>query len=286
MDRYVYTHSAAVGSKLEPFISELAMEGYISENPNILKLREDDTPIVGELEKEWREHGKENGRIDLLVSYGDSYAVVELKKGELDKKAFNQLIGYMSKKEAMQKASKDVFGDISDDCRWEGVLVGTSLHNDLKNEITEHNKDGEHPIAAIVLNRYRSGDQLFVVTDVFYPLKKGQMRSFYLVDGKRYSKSKLGVGMIQSFVDKHPALTVSGLKQKLNGILRDGKPIVEEVGIVTADWRKYHHFHNEKNGLISLVDGDVLVQGFWTETEMPIVDKIKSVLGCSYEPIS
>jgi RecB family endonuclease NucS len=96
----IYSHFSANGTKLVPFpfVSELAMEGYIVEHPDVLKLPDDDEkPHVLELEKDWKRGEKGRGRIDLLVRYGDStFAVVELKKDELDLAALDQLNEYFT----------------------------------------------------------------------------------------------------------------------------------------------------------------------------------------------
>ena len=49
----IYSHFSASGNMLEPFpfVSELAMEGYIVENPDVLKLSDDDDIEIIELEK-------------------------------------------------------------------------------------------------------------------------------------------------------------------------------------------------------------------------------------------
>jgi RecB family endonuclease NucS len=102
----IYSHFAASGTKLEafPFVSELAMEGYLAENPDILKLSDDDEVRIVELEKDWKRDGEGRGRIDLLASYGDStFAVIELKKGDLDLEAFNQLKSYFKDKVHLRK---------------------------------------------------------------------------------------------------------------------------------------------------------------------------------------
>ena len=73
----IYSHFSASGSKLEPipFTSELAMEGYLVDNPDVLKLSADDEIEIKETEKSWK-RGSGNGRIDLLAFYGESVAAV------------------------------------------------------------------------------------------------------------------------------------------------------------------------------------------------------------------
>ncbi|MCL2128731.1 MAG: hypothetical protein FWH35_00055 [Treponema sp.] len=95
----VFSHFSANSIQLQPFPfrSELAMEAYLYENSDVLKLYDNDSVQVHSLEKPWY-RGSKLGRIDLSVSYNnDYYAIVELKNAELVRGHFKQLEEYFEK---------------------------------------------------------------------------------------------------------------------------------------------------------------------------------------------
>ena len=289
MADYVYSHFFASGSRLEPasFSSEHRMSVYLSENPEILTLREDDDVDIIGLEKQWVRSEIGKGRIDFLASYGDSYAVVELKKGILDMVAFNQLKSYMSEDFLLFKG-KELSGDSLEEIKWEGVLVGTGIEDDVRKAIKDHNSTSPSiPFAAIILKRYKSNGQFYVITDVFFPNKAERDKSQFFFNGSLVKKTRIVLAMVQDYVDRYPQLTVSALKNVLGSISRSGLPIAEDFDSVHNDSRHFHHFLMGEKNSVSLEDGIVSIQGFWTLKEISThVDKIKDALGCHYTVVS
>jgi len=115
----IYRHMTANSLVLDPFPfpRELAMEAYLAENENILELDDDAFSGVEIIDmelgvKEGRTSCNKDGRIDLLVTYSQTYiGVVELKLGQIDEKALKQLEDYLDKKEQIVNEShKEALG--------------------------------------------------------------------------------------------------------------------------------------------------------------------------------
>ena len=89
-----------------PFKRELAMQAYILEHPQILKLdgKYDDVEIYEE-EIPIKDGGKsKDGRIDMVATYsGEHIAIIEFKKDILEQKHLTQLKGYLDQKERLEK---------------------------------------------------------------------------------------------------------------------------------------------------------------------------------------
>ncbi len=90
-----------------PFLKELAMEAYLMENEDILKLDTENFAEVTVLDaeialKSGRKTSNRDGRIDILAKYGLDYlAIVELKINQIDDATLNQLEDYLEQKYAV-----------------------------------------------------------------------------------------------------------------------------------------------------------------------------------------
>lgn len=88
-----------------PFLKELAMEAYLIENEEILKLDNNNFNDVTVLDaeialKSGRKTSNKDGRIDILAKYGMDYlAIVELKINEINQDTLNQLEDYLKERE-------------------------------------------------------------------------------------------------------------------------------------------------------------------------------------------
>jgi hypothetical protein len=286
----IYSHFSASGSELEPFpfVSELAMEGYLVENPEILKL-DNETPRIIEIEKEWKK-GDGRGRIDLLAYYGDStIVVVELKKDEVNLEAFAQLESYFESKDHL-KSIADSFQLESKETNkfpWLGVLVGNSISAELKDKLINNNADpNKVPVAAIVLNRFRSGNQIFATTDVIFP-KKGKDRSEYEFKGAKYKKGRLVLAMFKAYVEEnYNKLNASELKALVKDI-RFRKPLLMDYDTAyqsdTTPNPKGNcvpYYFTKPGEALELKDGAKLaVLNWWAIDDMPVISKIAKALG-------
>jgi len=303
----IYSHYSASGSKLEPFpfIAELAMEGYLVENPEILKLSDDtddDGIQIIEIEKEWKKKEEGRGRIDLLVSYGDSaYAIVELKNDVLTSEAFAQLKDYFEDETHLKAVSKSLFDSFeleskeANKFQWLGVLVGTGISAELKAEIEKYNSNTDKPFAVIILNRYKSGNQIFTHTDIAVRPKKSRDHSVYVFNGGKYKKGRLVLAMIQSYAEKNfGRLTAPDLMGLLSlsgkPIHIGGKPIlinyddaVNDSKRPNANGNAYRYYFIKPEEAV-VFDGGIklAVLDWWTKNDRHVIEKIAKALDYNF----
>jgi len=301
----IYSHFSANGIKLEPspFTSESAMAGYLADNPNILKLydtpNEDGIQIIG-IEKQWKKSGENRGRIDFLVSYGDStYAVVELKKNELTSESFDQLKSYFDNENHLKAVSDSLSDSFELDSKeaskfqWMGVLVGNGINDKLKAEIEEYNSNNTNkPFAVIILNRYKSDNQIFTLADIAVPPKKGKDHSEFEFKGINYKKGRLVLAMIKSYAEEnYGKLTASELIRLIGSY--PGKPILWDYDDAVEDSKRlnkkgnaYRYYFIKPNEAIMFNDGTKLaVLDWWTKNDIPVIEKIAKALGCEYKKL-
>jgi len=293
----IYSHFSATGSKLKhcPFISELAMEGYLVENPEILNLSDDDDEIrIEENEKSWRK-GENQGRIDLLAFYGDSTAaVIELKNGILDEPALEQLYEYFKDKKHLEYVANSFELSSKEGVQWQGVLVGTGIKDGLKTTIEKNNSSGEIPIAVMTLKRYKDEGEgrIYTITDtVISPKKDKKDHTKYAFDGGLYNKRRLVLAMIQTHVKKHFAtIDPEEFKNRLNALRKDKPILMDYEEAVREDNTpnrngnidKYY-FTTKPEDAIVLKDGKLAVLSWWTIHDLDIMKAIAKTLGCSFE---
>ncbi len=182
------------------FNSEYEMETFLMLNPEIVDCGGGDDEYYSlwqqiQIEKKY----KKNGRID-LIGIGEKESeegsgekvlkIFELKNGEIDKNAIDQLKGYMEaikdKKGAASSKIKDVlkgrstYTDKEIDVlieSAEGVLVGTSFKYDKVNiGVIEEEK---FKVIKIMRFAGESGDQYIILEDVVgNTVKRGQVKKF------------------------------------------------------------------------------------------------------------
>ena len=198
----IYRHISANQSLLEPypFFSEISMEAYLCENPNILTLDQYNytQPLILEYELALKEGrgADSNGRIDILAQYAENetLAVIELKKGVLTEDHLNQLQDYLrAKNQLLEKFPK--IGNTHDaDQSWIGVLVGSHIAPSLQTLLESgsgYKFDGI-PIAALTLQRYRETrtNEIFVIADVIFK-QSARDTSKYYFKNEFYGKGRL-----------------------------------------------------------------------------------------------
>lgn len=208
------------------FKRELSMQSYLVDNPDILRLNDTNfsTPsIVGE---EMNTHSEKfdsiaGGRIDVLVEFEKNLAgIVELKKGKLEGAHVDQLEKYLENRRIELETTFRNFdhdskerADHSADIKWIGVLVGTSIDDQLRAEIENGRVTSQGiPLAAIVLNRFRQGaEALFVISETYFKEPSGKDYTKYIFRGKTYGKGPLVLEVVQTFVQENPLVTYRGL---------------------------------------------------------------------------
>ena len=202
-----------------PFIKELAMEAYLLENENILKLDKTNFDSVSVIDteialKKGRKCG--DGRIDMLVKYSDEYlGIIELKLNEINEKSLEQLENYLDQRAQIIEMNYDYWESESDP-KWIGVLVGSDISSGLRDKLTEGYSYKENiPIAGMTIRRFRSqNNEIFVVTDTFFNYKYGSKDySKFKFNGNSYNKGRLVNAVIKKLIEDNPQTTFSELKQ-------------------------------------------------------------------------
>ena len=226
-----------------PFKKERVMQAFLMENSGVLSLGEEpfDVGFVQDeeipVERLSSKSGK--GRLDLLVQYeGTGYAVAELKNVFLDDKHLEQLAEYLIKSN-LDKILRDE--EKLEDTQWLGLLVGTGISESVKTKVSNGLSFNGIPVAALVLDRYRSEHgEIFVASDVYYKTPTGRDYTKYIFAGKKYHKNKLVLAIVKDFFSKNPDISADNLLKafppKLQGnhgvlyMLNDAAEIRDRTG--------------------------------------------------------
>jgi len=237
-----------------PFIKELAMEVYLLENGDILKLDKTNFDSVSVLDEEI-ELKKGSKRIDMLVKYSDEYlGIVELKLNEINDESLKQLENYLDQRDQILEQNPDYWENKSELPKWIGVLVGNEISSSLREKLLNGYVYKENiPIAGMTIRRFRSpSNEIFVVTDTFFKFNYGSKDfSKFKFNGTSYNKGRLVNAVIKKMVEDNPKMTFSELKHKFpdKGVF-DYQKDAEEIYKRTN--RKRHHI--EPDEVIRLAD--------------------------------
>ena len=212
-----------------PFRKELAMEAYLLENEDILKLDKDNFENISVLDaeialKKGRKDG--DGRIDMLVKYSDEYlGIVELKLNEINEESLKQLENYLDQRLQILEMDRKDYWENNSEPKWIGVLVGNEISSNLREKLLNGYVYSENiPIAGMTIRRFRSSNnEVFVVTDTFFKFKYGSKDySKFKFNGILYNKGKLVNAVIKKVVDDNPEITFPELKQKFPDKIQGG----------------------------------------------------------------
>ncbi|WP_200975245.1 hypothetical protein [Echinicola sp. 20G] len=203
--------------KAYPFIKELAMEAYLIENEEILKLDNRNFSEVDVLDAEIAlKSGRKSadGRIDILAKYGAEYlGIVELKLKEINNHSLSQLEDYLNVKEQILS-----FGDYWDEegyPKWVGVLIGDSISPQLQELLANGYEYKGIPIAGMTIRRFRSeANEIFVISDTFFKFNyTSKDFSKFHFNGESYNKGRLVNAVMKYYVELHPYITYAELKR-------------------------------------------------------------------------
>ena len=279
-----------------PFKKELAMEAYLMENPSILTLDNDfakpSEVLDAEIALQNGGTNNRNGRIDILAKYGAEYedeylAIAELKAGEINKESLKQLEGYLEVKEKLEdeywyKEDKDRGSP-----KWIGILVGTSICPKLQLELQEiDNNNNKIPIATIILKRFKSDKEIFVISDAICYFYNKRDNSKYIFKKSKYGKGKLVLEVIKEYISENPNTKFSDLanifSKKIQGssgvfaTQEKAKEIYSKKGI------KRHFLKPDE--LISLSDSIIAVSDQWGIKNIDkFIDMVNKELGENYK---
>lgn len=204
-----------------PFLKELAMEAYLMENGDVLKLDNENFSDIEILDaeialKEGRKTSNRDGRIDILAKYGVDYlSIIELKTHEINHNALDQIEDYLKQRSQIIKKYPEYWEEESDP-KWIGVLVGTSISPELQRTLLDGYKtNSEIPIAGLVIKRYRAeNSDIYVVTDTYFKYKyTSRDYSKFKFRNKEYNKPRLVNAVLRAYVADNPSLSYSELEK-------------------------------------------------------------------------
>lgn len=286
-----------------PFLGELIMEAFLIENPNALNLgaKEFQKAIILGHQISLKKGSKnKEGRIDILAAYGNKMAIIELKKGQIDKKALEQLEKYLHNCSELESHEvDDVFRNkvvgfhgrtVQDYCNsinknvqeieWIGVLAGTSIEPSLAVELRDgysFQKDDSTEglkIGAITIKRFQGEkNRIYTITDAFFPEK---------VSNRDYSKYRIDInGDIRctSLFKNHLALMLVKLYVEQRG--NENVTVEELKNDIFPDslqgTRTISRYEEAKDGrafkatkdVITLANGKVCVSNQWSIDNIP-----------------
>ncbi|WP_107666385.1 hypothetical protein [Cyanothece sp. BG0011] len=254
-------HLTANNIKLNPysFIRELSMEAYLIENESVLLLDNDNFSDIEIIDveltlKDGRRSKNTDGRIDILALYNqETYAIIELKLGELTKIHLEQLEDYLQQKERLLKYIENEEINKKEN-KWIGVLVGSSIDPLLEKQIKEgYLVHDSIPVAALTVNRYRGEDnQIYVLTETYFKnISRNYDRTKYKFKDNLYGKGRLVLAVVKDYVENHPNIQYSELKTAFPDYLQGSKygvflTLEEAKKIQEEKGKKRHFIKNEE----------------------------------------
>lgn len=265
-----------------PYLKELAMEAYLIENESILKLDEDNfsEPTIIDAEIALSKGGQKNrdGRIDIFAKYSsDTYAIAELKIGEINEESLLQLQSYLIQREQLKDYIKN---DTEEDdptlninnLKWVGVLVGRHISRDLSDKLLngyEFDINGvKIPIAAITINRFRNRNtsEIYVVSDTYFKFSNSNRDySKYIFKNKEYNKGQLVNAVIKDYVQNNLDLTYSALERLFPKSIRGNSGVFTTSEIANDIYNRTGHKRHkiQPEELINLSDSTIATSTQW-----------------------
>lgn len=257
-----------------PFLKELAMEAYLLENEDVLKLDKDNFSDVTVLDAEialkaGRKTSKRDGRIDILAQYGIDYlSIVELKINEINDLTLLQLEDYLKERKQIIERHPNFWEDKEQEPKWIGVLVGTSISPELQRKLQDgyQTEDGI-AIAGLVIRRFRSSkNEIYVVTDTFFKYNYlNRDFSKFQFRHKEYNKARLVNAVIKEYVENKPKITYADLKKQFPDYLQGSLGVFDTLEnaqeIYDRTGHKRHYLKPEE--LIKLSDSTIATSNQW-----------------------
>jgi len=273
-----------------PFLKELAMEAYLMENEDILKLDTDNFAEITVLDaeialKSGRKTSNRDGRIDILAKYGVDYlAIVELKVNEINEDTLIQLNDYLNEKEQILIKHPEFWTE-NEKPKWIGVLVGTSISPELQRKLQDgFVTESGIPIAGLIIRRFRSKKgEIFVVTDTFFKYNyTNRDFSKFEFKGITYNKARLVNKILKTIIEFKPNITYAELErlipQNLQGSI--GVFTTSENAQEIFDRTGHKRYYLKSDELIELSDSTIATSTQWGIGNIePFVNHINGLEG-------
>ncbi|MDJ0845055.1 hypothetical protein [Crocosphaera sp.] len=293
-------HLTANNIKLNPypFIRELSMEAYLIENESVLLLDNDDFSEIEIIDveltlKDGRKSKQTDGRIDILAVYSqETYAIIELKLGELTETHLKQLEDYLKQKNQLLKHIENRITN-DQESKWIGVLVGSSIDPLLEKQIKDGYLIHDYiPVAALTVNRYRGEDnQIYVLTETYFKnVSRNYDRTKYKFKDNIYGKNRLVLAVVKDYVENHPNIQYSELKTAFPDNLQGSKfgvilTLEEAKKIQETTGYKRHFIKDEQ--VINLANNlKIAVSTQWGIGNIHNFIQTAKKLGFKIEPVS
>ena len=274
------------------FLSEIVMEAYLIDNPSVLKLKGYDVPRIQAFEVPWRKGDSSHGRIDLLLTYDKgTLAIAELKKGVLDRSAYDQLSSYFENKTYLENCPKR-FEELDPEARfdWVGILVGTDLDSSLKAVLEDGLSLPDNiPLVIVLLDRYTDPDNQVLVFSKLLDFSKSKRPSvIYKLDGVEYGYSRFVLALVKKCISQEWNLS------DLNKLMPDSISFSEKRPFITLYEQairinkdagdNYIYFHKEEDA-VTINDIKYAVTYGWSYRFMPTIYERAKSLGFNVEQI-
>lgn len=253
------------------FLYEHAMQEYIIFRPKLLALSDE----MKEIEIESAEKVQANGRYDLVVNYTDAdmLMIAELKKREIDIKAYDQLNNYLNAEQSKSEYEKFEYG----------LLVGSAINPEVIEKIYTSKKKN---IYAIVLSRFSQGAQEYVSTTVYKPQDTKDYTKYTLTNLQGDIISKLGKGklsyeIIKSYIKFKKNCTCENVQETFDNIINKGElKIVRKNDLSEDNIQRIRYFKEP----LQCSDCEVIVCNQWGKGNIEkMIKKATEVLGMTIE---
>ncbi len=257
-----------------PFLKELAMEAYLIENEDVLKLDTNNFSDVEVLDaeialKSGRKTSNKDGRIDILAKYGMDYlSIVELKINEINENTLFQLEDYLKEKNQILEKRDEYWDNNEQEPKWIGVLVGTSISPELQRKLSDgYQTENGIPIAGLVIRRFRSSNnEIYVITDTFFKFNYSN-RDFskFKFHNKEYNKARLVNAVIRNYVEENPSITFAELKTVFPDNLQGSTGTFDTYDNAQEIYDRTGHkrFYIKPDELIKLSDAIIATSNQW-----------------------
>ena len=277
----LFSHFTANNLRINPmpFRNELSMGAYLIENSQILSLDNDSYSCEDILEaelslKNGRKSKNTDGRLDILCSYQEKnlYGIIELKKDELKEEHLDQLTDYLEaiKNDPNNNVIKVIKDQDDSDFtpKFVGVLIGSSIDEELARKIKKGNKFNDIPIAAITIQRFRGDDgQIYVWSDSYVSkyISSGKDTTKYILNGDKslkLGKNRLVLEVMKLYIKSNPNITFAELEDKFPKNIHGGR---KGVFIAHGDIEEKDmiRFFTKDDEILKLKDIDIAVSTQW-----------------------
>lgn len=279
----------SISMKPYPFWKELAMEAYLLENEDILKLDEQNFSEVEVLDaeialKSGRKTG--DGRIDILTKYGGEYlGIVEIKLNEINEFSLSQLEDYLAVR--FQILSLGDYWKEKSEPKWVGLLVGSSISAGLQDLLSKGYQSNGIPIAGMTIKRFRSDrGEVFVISDTFFHFSYSMKDySKFIFKGKEYNKGRLVNEVVRAHVERNPEITYSELKRDFPANIQGSFGVVDLTANAEDIFQRWGHKRHyiKEDEVIQLQDQTISTCTQWNPENIKSFIKQAEKLGWKIE---